>query len=172
MAIALLFGWSLHLSFVKVTSFDRAALVVVILSLALLVLSADARRTAREIVGSPVAILTALTCFAVAMSFGPHIHARGRLIEETNLYGLFYDYVPGFDGLRVPARFGMIVALGLAALSAFGIVAVRRSRHGRVLSALAGAAVVVESLAIPLPLNGNDTNYKQPDLVALPPFVA
>ena len=171
-AIALLFGWSLHLSFVKVTSFDRAALVVVILSLALLVLSADARRTAREIVGSPVAILTALTCFAVAMSFGPHIHARGKLIEETNLYGLFYDYVPGFDGLRVPARFGMIVALGLAALSAFGIVAVRRSRHGRVLSALAGAAVVVESLAIPLPLNGNDTNYKQPDLVALPPFVA
>ena len=43
-----------------------------------------------------------LTLFAIVMSFGPHIHAQGRVIVDPNLYTLFYGFVPGFDGLRVP----------------------------------------------------------------------
>ena len=39
------------------------------------------------------------------------------------------SYVPGFDGVRVPARFGMIVTLGLAALAALGIAAIDRRRR-------------------------------------------
>ena len=71
-----------------------------------------------------------MTLLAAAMSFGPQIHARGKLIEERNIYMLFYDHVPGFDGLRVPARFGMLVAAGLSALAGVGAAGLARRRHG------------------------------------------
>jgi hypothetical protein len=137
----------------------------------LLAISSRARATARAWASHPVSIFTVLTLFAVAMSFGPHIHSRGRLIEEANVYLLFYNYVPGFDGLRVPARFGMIVALGLAALAAYGIAALQRLPRGGLITFVAAALIVVESISIPAPLNGNDTNYKQPNLAPLPPTV-
>lgn len=171
-AVAILFGWSLHLPFLRITRFDRALLIVVSLAAIFLAVSPPARTTARSFMASPVGILAALTLFAVAMSFGPHIHSRGRLIDEENVYALFYDHVPGFDGLRVPARFGMIVALGLAALAAYGTAFIERRRRGGLLTLVAGALIVVESTAVPLPLNGNDTNYRQQDLVALPATVA
>ena len=69
---------------------------------------------------SPVGTLTLVTGLAFAMSLGPQIYAHGRLVEERNVYSLFYDFVPGFDGLRVPARFAMVVVLGLAALAGCG----------------------------------------------------
>lgn len=170
--IAMLLGWSLRLSFVKITSFERAVVVTAALAAVLLGVSARARAIARVWISSRVGIFTTLTLFAVAMSFGPHIHSRGKLIEDRNIYFLFYDYVPGFDGLRVPARFGMIVALAVAVLSAYGVAIIQELRRGGLLTIVAGALIVVESVAIPLPLNGNDTNYRQRDLVALPPFVA
>ena len=71
------------------------------------------------------------------MSFGPDIHARGRLVAEPNLYAAFYQLVPGFDGLRVPARFAMLVTFGLATLTALGIAALER-RHARQTGAVAG----------------------------------
>ena len=47
------------------------------------------------------------------------VTARGRFVTDHTPYALFYRYVPGFDGLRVPARYAAIVTLGLAALGAF-----------------------------------------------------
>ncbi len=170
--VAILFGWTVRLPYLKITSLDRVLLLVATLTIALLALSARARATARAWTWSPVGMLTALTLFAAAMSLGPHIHSRGKLIEATNVYAPFYAFVPGFDGLRVPARFGMIVALGWAALAAYGADAIGRFRHGRAIVALAGVLIVVESIAVPLPLNGNDTTYKQRGLVPLPDLVA
>ena len=129
--VAILFGWTLRLPFLKITNLDRVLWLAGALSAALLAVSARARATARAWISSPAGILALLTLFAVVMSFGPHIYSRGKLIEETNLYAFFYRFVPGFDGLRVPARFGMIVALGLASLVAYGAVAIGRLRHGR-----------------------------------------
>ena len=65
-------------------------------------------------------MLALVTIFAFAMSLGPQIYARGKLIEARNVYAPFYAFVPGFDGLRVPARFAMVVALGLAGLAGCG----------------------------------------------------
>ena len=39
------------------------------------------------------------------MSLGPEIRAKGRVVADTGLYTVFYDFVPGFDGVRVPARY-------------------------------------------------------------------
>jgi hypothetical protein len=102
------------------------------------------------------------------MSLGPEIQARGRPVEAANLYSLFYRFMPGFDGLRAPARFGMIVALGLAALAGYGAAGVVRRRYGRLVVALATVFMVVESWAVPIPVNANSTEYKQSGLIPLP----
>jgi hypothetical protein len=117
---------------------------------------------------SPVGTLALVTGFSFAMSLGPHIYAHGRLIEETNVYSLFYDFVPGFDGLRVPARFAMVVVLGLAALAGCGAAAIARRRGGSTLIALAAGLIIAESWAAPIELNVNSTEYKQPGLAPLP----
>jgi hypothetical protein len=105
--------------------------------------------------------------FAVVMSFGPDIRAMGRVVSNTNLYALFYNYVPGFDGVRVPARFGTIVTLGLAALAALGVAAFDRARHTQV-AMIASALILVEAFAVPIPINQNSTDYSQPGLAPLP----
>jgi len=170
--IAMLFGWSVRLPLLRITSFDRLLALITVLLAAWLAASPRARGTVHEWTSSSAGILALLALFAVAMSFGPQIYSRGKLIEATNVYAAFYRIVPGFDGLRVPARFGMIVALLLAALAAHGAAVVDRLRHAPRLLALAGALIVVESIAVPLPLNGNATDYKQSGLARLPDFVA
>src|SRR5262249_20251613 len=104
--VALSFGWSLHLPALKVTSVNRQTALVAVVAGLLLAISSRARRTVGRFVSSPVGLLGLVTLFAVVMSFGPLLHTRG-LTYETSLYALFYTYVPGFDGLRVPARFAM-----------------------------------------------------------------
>jgi hypothetical protein len=173
--VALLFGWTLRTSIgpvkVAVTDFVRVLLLTTALAAALLVTSRRARRTAVSCLSAPVGILTILLVFSVFMSFGPHIDSRGRTIAPENIYSLFYAYVPGFDGLRVPARFGMISAFLLACLAAYGGSAAERFRRGRTLVAAAGVLMVMEAVALPLSLNDNSVDYKQTDLTPLPPFV-
>jgi len=170
--VAMIFGWTIRLPFLKITSPDRVLLIVAGLLAASLIASPRARATLRGWVASPPGILALLTLFAVVMSFGPQIYARTRLIEETSLYALFYRFVPGFDGLRVPARYGMIVALGLAALAGYGAAAIDAMKNGRRLLVVASILIVGEFAALPLPINGNDTTYKQSGLAPLPDVVA
>jgi len=113
------------------------------------------------------------------MSFGPDIHAKGRSVAETNVYTLFYNHVPGFDGLRVPARYAMIAALALAALAGLGVAALDPStRSPRATSRrayaplLAGGLIVLEAIAVPIPINQNSTDYKDASLTPLPASVA
>jgi hypothetical protein len=168
----ILVGWSLHIDVgmtdLRIASLDRGLLAAAGLGLALLVASPRSRDIARLCVGSPVGVLVLLTGLAFVMSLGPQIFARGRLVEEKNLYALFYDFVPGFDGLRVPARFGMIVALGLAALAGCGAAPIARRRYGTVALTVAALAIVAEAWAVPIPVNVNSTDYRQRGLVALP----
>jgi len=174
--VALLLGWSLRLAVagveLKITSLDRVVVLVAGLTIVLLATSAPARATAGTWLASPAGMLSLVTVFAFAMSLGPEIHARGKLIERGNIYAPFHDFVPGFDGLRVPARFAMIVALGLAGLAGHGAAAIARQRYGTMAVALFTALVVAESWAVPLPLNDNSTDYKQRGLAPLPATLA
>ena len=167
MLVALVFGFTLRLPFLKITNFWRHLAVVIGFAIALFASSADARRTARRWSSHPVGIFAMLTLFAIVMSFGPHIHAQGRLIADPNLYTLFYDFVPGFDGLRAPARYGMIAAFGLATLAGFGVRWLETSGL-RSLAILAAMFIVVESFAVPIGVNENWVVYTQPRLVPLP----
>jgi hypothetical protein len=152
----------------RFTSLYRGVFLTAALGAARLAASARARGVARELAGSPIAGLALVTLFALLMSLGPRIEARGRVVEDQTLYGLFYDVVPGFDGLRVPARFAMIAALGLAALAGYGAAWIARARYGAVFAALAAIAIAAESWAPPIALNVNSTDYRQAGLVPLP----
>ena len=169
--VALLLGFSIRLPGIKITSLPRVLLLGAIVWAGALAVSRDLRAAARRWLSSPVGIFLIITIFAMLMTFGPDIHARGREVASTNLYAAFYNLVPGFDGVRVPARYGMIVALGLAALAAIGVAACDPKRQRRV-SAIAGALIVLEAIAIPIPINQNDTGYKQAGLAPLPASVA
>jgi hypothetical protein len=170
--LALWLGWTVHLPLIKITSLDRQLTLAAVAAGLLLVVSSRTREALGRCLSSPVGMLVILTGFAATMSFGPEIRSHGRLLTRTTVYALFYDHVPGFDGLRVPARFGMIVALGLAALAGHGAGILVRLRHGAAWVAVAAALIVLESAAIPLPLNGSSPEYRQRDLAPLPGVVA
>jgi hypothetical protein len=113
---------------------------------------------------TPCGFFVIVTVFAVVMSFGPEIRARDRVVLGTNVYGLFYTYVPGYDGLRVPARFGMIAALGFAMLAALAVASIRRTS----VVVTAAALIVLESFPAPIALNRNPPDYRRPGLARLP----
>ena len=110
----------------KITSLSRVLGVCGLAGAIALAVSRDTRAAVRRWLLSPAGIFALITLFAIAMSFGPEIRAMGRTVSATNIYALFYRFVPGFDGVRVPARFMTIVTLGLAALGALGIAAIDR----------------------------------------------
>ena len=154
-----LFG--IHVPLIKMTSVSRTLGWMTVASGVILTASRSERQRLRAWTATPAAVLVIIAVSAAVLSFGPDVHARGRRIAEAAPYALLYEFVPGFDGVRAPARFAMIVILGLGALTAFSI---RRPAA----AAIAGTLIVLESLAIPMPLNQNDTNYSQRHLRPLP----
>lgn len=156
---------NIHLPFVKVASISRTLTVAAIASTAILVAARAQRRALTAWLWSPLGFFTLVVIFGAAMSLGPEIYARGRLVGEGVPYTIAFQSVPGFDGLRVPARFATIVTFGLAALTAFAI-------RTRVAAIVAGALIVIESFAVPIPINQNDVTYRQSHLAPLPPRVS
>jgi hypothetical protein len=169
--VTLLLGYSIHLPGIKITSLSRVLGVCAIAGGIGLGVSRHARENARRWLLSPAGIFSAITLFAFVMSLGPEIHAMGRSVATTNLYAAFYALVPGFDGVRVPARYATIVTLGLAGLAALGLAAVA-PRHRTRVGLVAGLLILTEAWAVPMPINQNSTDYKQPGLMPLPPSVA
>ncbi|HEY7601804.1 MAG TPA: hypothetical protein VIB60_04805 [Methylomirabilota bacterium] len=95
-----------------------------------------------------------LTLVGVIASFGPWLDL-GERVRLHPVYRQLWALVPGFDALRAPARFGVLVTTGLAVLVGFGAAALARQlpRPGwraAVLGAL-GALAVLEAWAVPLP---------------------
>ena len=164
---ALLLGYSVRLPGIKIASLPRALAVGAIGGALIVGASRRARAALRAWLTTPAGFFTLAALFAVAMSFGPDIHALGRPVASANIYALFYAYVPGFDGLRVPARFATILTLALAVLASLALTAKNRSAL-----VLAGALIVVEAIAVPIPINQNSTEYRQRNLAPLPPLVA
>jgi hypothetical protein len=169
--LSLLFGFSIRLPGIRIASLGRALAVVTAIGVVALIVSRDVRRRCADWLRTPAGCLCIITIFAIVMSFGPEITARGRVVLDQGPYALFYRFVPGFDGLRVPARFGMIVAFGLSALAGLGLSTLGRARGGTpAIAVLAAFAIAVESFAAPIPINQNSTEYARPGLAPLPPL--
>jgi len=176
LVLSLLLGFTIRLPLIRITSFSRTLAVAMLATALVLSLSSDARAYLRMWVRSPSGAFGLIMAFALVMSFGPEIRSMDRVVLDTNLYAFFYAYVPGFDGLRVPARFGMIVMLALSVLAAFGLqrlldhVASAPERRAAVWwpVAICGLLIAIESFAAPIPVDGNSTSYTRRGLAALP----
>jgi hypothetical protein len=121
----------------------------------LILVSPRARSFAREWIGSITAFMLLAATAAFLLSLGPEIRSSGRLIGEVGPYHFFYSHVPGFDGLRVPARFAMLVILFLSVAAGLGAAALEgRFRRGGAIALALGAFAVVEAFAAPIVVNG------------------
>ena len=135
-----------------------------------LALSPRSRRFAEALRRAPFAFWLLAALAAMALSLGPIVRARGEDVWNPGPYSLLYAYVPGFDGLRVPARFAMLVALFLSVLAGLGALEILRRERRRGALVVAGVAVLflLEANPAPIPLNEvwGDRTYKK-----LPPRV-
>jgi hypothetical protein len=131
----------------------------------LLALSARARLFAREWLRSDVGIAVMLTLATFLLSLGPEIRTMGRTLQGTAPYAFLYWHVPGFDGLRVPARYGMLTMMFLSVVAAFGVRELDSTlKRGWLIASAAGVLVVLESFAAPIVINGiePETEYAPP----------
>ena len=97
----------------------------------LLTISPLARRRARAALASPAGLCLAFTVLAMWLSLGPLPQSRGQTLPGLGLYSVLYEHVPGFAGLRVPARYAMIAGLFLSVVAGYGAAAlVSRFRAG------------------------------------------
>ena len=92
---------------------------------------------------------------AIVFSFGPTLDSHGRTILPKAPYLLGYLYVPGVNGLRVPARLAMVAILFLSMLAACGFTAManRWRRSSWIVCASFGILFVLEAAVAPLPLD-------------------
>jgi len=168
--VFLLFGYEIRTPVLKITRFSRCAWIASAVGVGFLAASARARQISQSWIASPAGCFSLIAVFAVAMSFGPAVQAKGALVTRTSLYAAFYHYVPGFDGVRVPARFAMALSSALAVLCALGIAAIDPIRRRGVAFA-ASVCIAIEATATPIPLNQTSMGYKQQGLSPLPPHV-
>ena len=86
------------------------------------------------------------------LALGPEPAFNGTPVWYRAPYWFLYQYVPGFDGLRVPARFWAIVTGCLAVLAGLGAERVLRGRWREVRALVICAMLVVEGWIAPIHL--------------------
>jgi hypothetical protein len=62
---------------------------------------------------------------------------------DGGLYTVLYHTLPGFDLIRAPARFGLLVTLMMALVGGAGVAIVERSLRGRARTAVVGALLAL-----------------------------
>jgi hypothetical protein len=138
---------------IRATNAPGLAATIAIVSGILLALSPEARRRAISLARSPVTFCVLAFVIALWLSLGPVPASRGRALSGMGLYGVLYDHVPGFAGLRVPARFAMIAAVFLSVAAGAGALALLRRGRAVAIAVVLVAACLVEVSFAPMPLN-------------------
>jgi hypothetical protein len=94
--------------------------------------------------------------FLYLCAFGPTPTLFGVPALYKAPYAWFVQFVPGFEGLRVPARFAMPATLCLAVGAAFGFVRLSASIRHRTRLATAAVALGILADGWPVPLELHD----------------
>ncbi|HEV3214249.1 MAG TPA: DUF3108 domain-containing protein [Vicinamibacterales bacterium] len=132
---------------VATDTFERQLFPGFVVALLAVVGLFGARRRPESLFAGACALLVAL---GVILSFGPD--------GPGSLYATIHRYVFGFQAIRVPARFVVLVAFGLAVLSGFGMRSLAGGgapqlppRYGMLMGAALLSFTVLEYLPGPLP---------------------
>jgi hypothetical protein len=128
----------------------RMVLQFVVVAALLLVLSPRLRQRAARLSWSPIMLCVGLAMLAVWLSLGPMPHVGETRNSGFGIYRALFDYVPGFNGVRVPARYAMIAGLFLAILAGYGA---RFLLLGPSSLAALSILVLAEGAAIPFEIN-------------------
>lgn len=129
------------------------------------VLSDSVRNAIRGRPGRLAPFALAAAAFAAWASLGPQVRILGVSMPNLAIYDWLYDYVPGFDGLRVPARLAMFVTFFLALAAGDGAQwLLNRTRASMAVTLLLALAAWSESVAAPMPLNASSAGplFKAP----------
>jgi hypothetical protein len=145
-------SFSLGFTDVRILSDRRAVLIATVAFALALVRSAELRRRSLELTRSVPAFFVAALLLAVWLSFGPVVHSGGWPLPAPGLYRLLYDHVPGYDGLRVPARMAMVGGLFLAVLAGLAAAALRRRSSSPAVWIALPLVFLAEGTAVPIPL--------------------
>lgn len=118
----------------------------VLLAVALVITLRRPDQPGQDTPGPPWTFYAVAAGCAAMLALGPEIAVKG-LVVSPGPYAWLMEYVPGFDGLRVPARFVMLVTLFLAVLAGLGASALigRARRLGAACVIAAGMFMLVES---------------------------
>jgi hypothetical protein len=109
--------------------------------------AADPRRRRWAIVYGLVAMA------ALVLSLGPRVRVWGTVVTSQGPYGWMLAIVPGMDGMRVPARFAIVVIAALSVLVGFGVDWLLRRvarRFQPLMAAACVAMVVADGWAAPI----------------------
>jgi hypothetical protein len=109
-----------------------------------------ARGWRRASVGMVFGSIALVASFWLAL--GPQIQLDTQPVGFPSLYRPLWEYVPGFNAARVPARFAMMAVLALALLAGLYLATLTHRFAGWVIAAC-GVLVLVEGSAMPLPVN-------------------
>jgi len=121
-------------------------LIQFLIALALLLaISPRARVETATIAKSPITMALTATILAIWLSLGPG--------PDTGIYRALYDYVPGFNGVRVPARYAMIAGLFLSMLAGYGAQRLFVIRYSSFVISLLAALILLEGAAVPMEIN-------------------
>lgn len=100
-----------------------------------------------------IAVYGVIAAAGVVLSLGPVVRVWGHGVTNHGPYEWLLLFVPGWSGMRVPARFAIVVMLGLGVLAAFGarvLVERLRFRTRWIAAALCAALIVAESWTAPI----------------------
>lgn len=123
---------------------DRLFLATVVLAIGLALLHKRSRD--QRDLRSPWVFYAVAAVAAAALAMGPQIAVKGSPVS-AGPYAWLMDLVPGFDGLRVPARYVALMTLFLAVLAGLGAseLIARARRVGAVVVMIIGALILVEA---------------------------
>lgn len=141
---------------IRVTMRDplRGYLTSAALAVAAFALSARARHFARGESGTLIGFFIAAAAATALLALGPALEVGGTATGVPMPYSLLYYHVPGFDGLRVPARFAMVTVASLSVLAALGARhLLARGRGGRLALVALAVFFVLESTSAPIALD-------------------
>ena len=137
----------------QISNINQMLLRAVILTALLILVSRGARERARLLARNHAFFLLGLIA-AMWLSLGPLPQALGRPAEIASPYGFLYEHLPGFEGVRVPARFAMVAVLMLAVLGGLGAaVLAGRRRAGQITLLVLSGLFIAEGPIWPFPRN-------------------
>ena len=156
----------------RVTDIGR---VIVWLAMTVVLWLVCSPRARRRLVACGAAESFFLLSIVVAwwLSLGPTPQSLGRPLDVPAPYRLFY-LLPGVDGVRVPARFAMVIALMLAVAGGYLLARLPRRRWGSTVATAIAVVFLLEANPVEFSVNGQGATrgYALPEPRIYPPGIA